>query len=230
MEKIYSLFTEISKDYGDSIASLISLVGTVGYVAYFLIKTFQKTISKIIEKKYLEKDIQHEKATKHRKNITPEIRNELANFAKSQNLDRVLLFEYSNGTSNIVGLPFLYVTVSSEVIRPTISPVAQHYQRLSTGLISEFLEKLESKGFDFIEDLESVKDECPMIYYFLKPCGARSVLFYSVYGVDKQIGFILAMSTDDKIINKKESLPQLARSAQKISALMNLDKLNENLK
>ena len=48
MEEIYSLFTEISKDYGDSIASLISLVGTVGYVAYFLIKTFQKTISKII--------------------------------------------------------------------------------------------------------------------------------------------------------------------------------------
>lgn len=229
MDTLYNLFIEISKNYGNSVALIIFITGGIGYAIYFIIKNFSSIISKIIEKKLQENEIKHTKATKYRKNITPEIRKELSEFAQECISDRVLLFEFSNGNSNLIGLPFLYITASVEVVKPTIIPIAQNYQRISTSIISEFLENLENKGYSFIEDLELIKNESPMIYHFLKPSNVKSALFYSLYGVNDTIGFIVAMSSDEKKLDKKYALPRMAESAQRISSLLNFDKLHKEL-
>ena len=229
MNTLYKIFIEISKNYGDSVALIIFIGGGIGYAIYFIIKNFSSVITKIIEKKLQETEIKHTKATKYRKNITPEIRKELSEFAQECNSDRVLLFEFSNGNSNLIGLPFLYITASVEVVKSGIIPVAQNYQRISTSIISEFLENLENKGYSFIDDLELVKNEAPMIYHFLKPSGVKSALFYSLYGVNDTIGFVVAMTLEDKKLERKESLPRIAESAQRISSLLNFDKLHKEL-
>lgn len=229
MTKFYDIFVELSGQYGDTVSIIILLIGTVGYGIFFIIKNFSSLIGKIVESKLKEPEKKHTEATKYRKNITPEIRRELSELAKESCADRVLLFEFSNGNSNLVGLPFLYVTASSEVVKPGIGPIAQTYQRVSTTVISEFLENLEDKGYTFIENLEDIKNESPMTYYFLNPHKIQSALFYSLYGVNDTVGFIMAATSDDRKLIRKDVLPRMAEAAQRISSLLNFDELHKEL-
>lgn len=229
MTKFYDMFVELSGQYGDTVSIIILLIGTIGYGIFFIVKNFSSLIGKIIENKLKEPEKKHNEATKYRKNITPEIRRELSELAKESHADRVLLFEFSNGNSNLVGLPFLYVTASSEVVKSGIGPIAQTYQRVSTTVISEFLENLEDKGYAFIENLEDIKNESPMIYYFLNPHKIQSALFYSLYGVNDTVGFIMATTSDDRKLIRKDALPRMAEAAQRISSLLNFDELHKEL-
>ena len=159
----------------------------------------------------------------------PEIRKILSNLAIETLADRALLFEFSNGTSNLVGLPFLYMTATCEVVKPNVSQVAQNYQRTNSALIAEFLEKLEEKGYFFIDDIESIKTSHPVIYNFMHPNGVKCALFYALYGVNDTIGFIVISTVNNHCFYRQDALPRVAEVAQIISSLLNFDKIQKEL-
>ena len=204
------------------------LIATL-YGGYLITKRFSSLITTYLEQKLLNSTRTHAKAAAYRKQITPELRKLLSEVALETGADRALLFEYSNGTSNLVGLPFLYTTATCEVVKPNVAAVSHLYQKINTAIVAEFLEKLEETGYFYIDDLENQKDSLPIVYAFMKPNNVQSALFYALYGVDDTIGFIVISTVAPHSFGRKETLPRLAETAQIISSLLNFDKIHQDL-
>ena len=229
MEDLFSIFKLISETYGYTAAIGIILVAILLYGVYILIKNTAGALSKVIENKVKESSKIHSKGTLKRKTVSIEIRNNLSNLIKETNADRALLIEFSNGTSNLAGLPFLYCSASSEVIKPGVPSVSHLYQRINSSLIADFLVNLENEGYFYIEDIEFLKEEYPLLYSFMKPNRVKSALFYSIYGVNDTIGFIVVTSVKEPF-KRKDVLCRIAETAQVISSFLNLEDLEEVVK
>ncbi len=171
----------------------------------------------------------HLEATVYRKKVLPKIRTILSDLAETVGADRALLLEYSNGTSNLVGLPFLYVTATIEVLRQGMHSAAEQYQKTNVSLISHFVEIIEEESFYYIADIEEIKEEFPVMYNLISTNHDKSLLFYTLYSEESTIGFIM-VSSISKQLNKKTALPRVATAAQSISALLNYDKIKKVLK
>lgn len=230
MESILEVFKVILSQYGITAAILTLVILVIGYIVYIINKNYSDSIKKYLENKAAIKDKIHTDAANHRKIVTPQIRKELKHLAEETHADRTLLFEFSNGSSNLVGLPFLYLTATCEILTPTTESVSQKYQKLNTTLFATFLEKLEDKGYYYCHDIEDIKEVEPMLYFFMKPNKVKSMLFYSLYGVEETIGFIVITSTDTKEFTREDTLSKVACTAQLVSSMLNFDKIKESKK
>jgi len=225
MTELFNVINEMIQAFGPKIAATIIILVVVVYLINLITKNYLSTIKKFFEDRLNKANKQHANAILHRKKITPQVRKELSNLAETLNIDRALLFEFSNGNSNLVGLPFLYITATCEVIRAGSSPIAQNYQRMNTLILASFLEKLEEKGYFYTSDIEDVKEEFPTLYVLLKPDGVKSAMFYSLYGVDDTIGFVMIATIGDKKLCKEPAIAKISCASQIISSLLNFDKL-----
>ena len=141
--------------------------------------------------------------------------------------NRALLFEFSNGTSNLAGLPFLFVNATSESVSFNTSSVANSYQRINICLMADFIFELETKGYYHVDNIEEIKTIYPALYSLFKQDNVTSVTAYAIYGVNDLIGYIIIHSVNGKILTRGEVLPQVAEAAQRVSALLNFDDLEE---
>jgi len=158
----------------------------------------------------------------------PKIKTILCEVATDVEADRALLFEYSDGVSNLVGLPFLYMTATLEVIKPGITSVINNYQKTNVLIVSDFIEQLEINGYMYFKELEDIKEKYPIVYGFMHPNGPKSGLFYSIYDKETAIGFVV-VTTVKETFERHDVLPRVAASAQRISALLNYDKIKSEL-
>ena len=229
MTELLQTFQKIVEYYGQTNASIILVAVVVIYSVYTINKNYSSLIKKYLEKKLVEKEVLHEKATQYRKNVTPKIRAELSKVAEDIEADRVIVFEFSNGSSNLIGLPFLYLSATSEVVSTTTLPVSHLYQKINTSIVASFLEVLEDKGYYYTPDIQEIKDKYPIMYNFMNPNDVKSALFYCLYGVNNTIGFLVATTVKDNSFTREGALPKLACSAQKISSLLNFNELQEKL-
>jgi len=227
MSEIIQVFSALATQYGEGYAVTLFLLGTIIFIIYKIVKNSSTTITKYIEHKLFESEEKHKKAACHRKNITPEIRNTLSNMANECNCDRAILFEYSNGNSNLIGLPFLYLSATCEVLTAGTSSVATQYQRMNTSILAQTLEEMEDKGVLFYENIKTIQTTNPLLYHILNLDNVHSALFYPLVGFDNSIGFLLITTVNDNILIKQDSLPRVAMTAQKIMFLLNYNKINE---
>lgn len=229
MTELIQLIEKIIENYGQTTAIILIFVIVLLYLGYLIVKNFPSLVENFIKKHFDKKNQAHVEAAQHRKNVTPKIRSELSEVAKEVNADRALLFEYSNGSSNLIGLPFLYTSATCEVVTAGTSPVSYQYQKINTALIAEFLEKLEDKGYFYIKNLEEIQQTHPVLYNFMHPNNVNSALFYTVYGVNDTIGFVVVTTIGENSFTREDALPKVAGVAQIISSLLNFDTLHEKL-
>lgn len=124
------------------------------------------------------------------------------------------------------------MSATAEVVTPGTAPVGHKYQRINVSVLGSFLADLESHGYIYIEDIERSKDKYPVLSHLMLPNDAKSALFYSIQGVDEVIGFLVVTTTgaSHKIINRYESIPVIAKCAQKVSTLLNFTELTKRSK
>lgn len=230
MEIIFEFFKHIAQNYGTTFAVLFLVMVLILFGMFFIVKTFPDVIRTYIENKLADNTQIHHRGALKRKNISPEITKTLSKLVVDTNADRALLLEFSNGTSNLAGLPFLFISVTSESLSMGTSSVAHIYQRLNVSLFADFVSDLEDASYFYAEDLEEIKLTYPFIYNFMKPNNVKSLLFYSIYGVNDTLGCIVLTSVNGKTITRKDALPEVAEAAQKISSLLNLEDLEEIIK
>jgi hypothetical protein len=223
MLELLELINSIINKYEGAAASTMIIVASLLYGMHYLVKNYSTSIKSYLQKSVDDKTKHHEEAAQHRKNIMPVIREEISQLAKEIGADRVLVFEYSNGSSNLVGLPFLYMTATNEVVTPGTASVFANYQRINTCIVAEFLERLEDKGYFYIENIEEIKNVYPMIYNFMAPNSAKTALFYSLYGIKGTIGFIVATTVHESSFKRDVGLPRIAQTAQQVSTLLNFN-------
>ena len=229
MTDLLNLFSKIVEYYGQTAAIVIVVIVVIIDGGFLLLKNYSSIVLKFLETRWKEKEDRHTFAAKHRKNITPKVRAELSELAQEIKADRVLVFEFSNGSSNLVGLPFLYMSATCEVVTHNTPSVSSQYQKINTAIVAEFLERLDEKGYYYVKDIEECKVNCPVLYSFMKPNGVHSALFYSLYGVDDTIGFVVATTVNEREFSREVSLPRVAGTAQIISSFLNFDTLNDKL-
>ena len=229
MPDLLEVFNKLVEYYGKDAAGFIVILFIIMYGVYLLLKNYSSVIKKYIEELLDEKSKKHSDGTIHRKNVSPKIRSEIMELAAEIKADRVLVFEFSNGTSNLVGLPFLYVSATYEVTTPGTPAVSLQYQKINSAIIAEFIEELEDKGFYYVKDITEAKDKYPILYDFMKPNNVHSALFYTLYGVNDTIGFVVATTVKDKEFTRADSLPRIASAAQIISSLLNFDTIHDKM-
>lgn len=229
MTELLQTFYKIVEYYGQTNSSILLAVLVILYSVFTINKNYSSLIKKYLESKLEEKEKLHEKAREYRKNVNPKIRAELSKVAECIGADRTLVFEFSNGSSNLIGLPFLYLSATGEVIATDVAPVSHLYQKINTSIVASFLEALEDKGYFYIKDIKDIEKKYPIIYGFMHPNGVKSALFYSLYGANNTIGFIVATTVGEDTFDREDALPKIARTAQKISSLLNYNELTEEL-
>ena len=230
METVYQFFKHIAENYGTAFAVLFLLIVAILFGAYLLIKTFPDVIRTYVENKVLKSEDEHRKGTIKRKNISPIITKILSDLIIESSGSRALLFEFSNGNSNLAGLPFLFINATSESLSIGTSSIGHLYQRVNISLFADFILELEDNNYFFIEDLENIKTEYPFVHTLFKPANIKSAIFFSIYGVNERLGFIMLASSEEDTFIKDDILPLVVEAAQKISALLNLDNLEETIK
>lgn len=227
MKEIFEFFKEISEKYGIGVAIGILGTGVLLYYIYFLIKTFPKQIQSAIDRKVNENTKDHVKAARKRKKIILEVRKILSDLILETGANRALLFEFSNGTSNLAGLPFLFINGTSESVSFGTPSIIGSHQRVNICLLADFIFELEMKGYYHVDNIESIKNSHITLYTLLKQDNVTSATAYAIYGVTDVIGYIIIHSINGKILSRGEVLPRVAEAAQRISSLLNLDDLEE---
>lgn len=230
MEIIYQFFKHISENYGTTFAILFLIIVIILFGLYFVVKTFPDVIKTYIEHKMLENKDAHRKGTIKRKNISPSIMKILSDLIIETKSDRAILFEFSNGTSNLAGLPFLFINATCESLSFGSTSTAHLFQRVNVSLFANFILDLEDTNYYFVNDIEELKNTCPYIYSALYSSGVKSAVFYSIYGVNEKLGFIMVGSNKENFFEKAKVFPDIVGASQRISALLSFEDLEETIK
>ena len=138
-----------------------------------------------------------------------------------------MLFEFSNGSSNLAGLPFLFINATSESLSVGTPAISLTYQKLNVSWFANLIFELEDKSYFYAKHIEETKDLYPSFYAFLQNDNVESVIYYSIYGVDEPIGYISLTSVKGKTLEGSDTLPKMAEAAQKISSLLNYGDIDE---
>ena len=186
-------------------------------------------IDKKIAERWKDDKILHKRGSRIRKQFTADVQDILQEVAEHTNANRVILFEFSNGTNNLVGLPFLFMTASAEVASPGFPLMTQSHQRLNTSIIAQFLIKLEKVGYVFINDSTSPIKEFQILGQIMQNAQIQSALFYSLQGIDEAIGFLVFLTTKSSGIklDLHTSLQWANKATQKIVSMINFDEIEE---
>ena len=149
--------------------------------------------------------------------------------AEETNANRAVVFEFSNGTTNLVGLPFLFMTAAAEVATPGLPLIGSGHQRLNTAVISNFLVKLEKEGTIFIDDSVPMIDEYKILAQIMDKANINSALFCSIQGIDETIGFLVLVTTKSSrnSLDLQKVLLPTSKAAQKIGSMINFDEIEE---
>ena len=117
---------KLKRDYGLggilTAIMLLFLTITVGTLA-FKPDVFVNQIQKIQAK-------QHQEAVDRRIQADPQIREALLDLRQALNADRVFIVEAHNGGSNLSNLPFLYVDMTYENVRPGMPLLEEEYKNV----------------------------------------------------------------------------------------------------
>lgn len=232
MEVLVEFLFYLLKEFGVVVLLLFMLSSTlplalVGYII-FTNSSSGKALDKRIAAKLEQDKNAHKIGNSIRKQFSQNVKTILQELAEDTNSDRALVFEYSNGTKNLVGLPFLYTSAVAEVNTPELTPISHRFQKINLSLLAGFIHRLENEGSIYVEDLESIKIQYPIVYELFKPMSIKSALFYALQGVDEVIGFIV-ITKIEKTIDKKASLTEVAKSAQLISSMINFEELQKEM-
>ena len=184
-----------------------------------------KIIDQRLSKKIEDQKTTHKQGNKLRKQFSQNVQEILQDLAEHTNANRALVFEFSNGTSNLVGLPFLFMSAAAEVVTPGTALIGQMYQRMNTSIVANFLADLEDKGFVYVPDLSTAPEEHKVLTYFMLPNDVKSALFCSIQGIDEAIGFLVITTAmpSEKSINICKALPLLRKASQKIGSMLNFE-------
>jgi hypothetical protein len=224
MTAVFNFFKYISNTFGSTAGIMFIIFALLLAFVIFLIKTFPDVIKVYIDNKAKE----HYLGTERRKNASLEINKILSDVIIDHKLDRAVVFEFSNGNSNLAGLPFLFINATYEQLSLGTQSVCRDYQRFNVSLFADFIYDLENKSYFYCEHIDEIKNKYVVLYNMLKTHNVESVLFYSVYGMDKSIGFICVASVNGKTFQRDDLLPEVADMVQKINIQLHTDDEFEN--
>lgn len=236
MTDVLNLITYILTTYGFWPAFFFTLLSIFPVLAIVYYTFANSALGKVIDKKLSEKAKEAKESHKYgnrlRKQFTHEVQTILSDLAEETGANRAIVFEFSNGTVNLVGLPFLFMTAAAEVATPGLPLIGPRHQRLNTSIISSFLIKLEKEGTIFIDRNVPIPEEYKLLSQVMERADINDALFCSMQGIDEAIGFIVLVTTKSSgnKLSQHNAALALNRATQKIGSMINFDEIEEREK
>lgn len=198
---------------------------------------FSKTLfGQVLDKKMAEKEEADKKSHLHgnrlRKEFTINVQQILQGLAEETDANRAIIFEFSNGTNNLVGLPFMFMTAAAEVASPGLPLMSPRHQRLNTSIIANFLARLEKDESIYVNRNTVIPEDYMVMEQIMKRADLDSMLFYSIQGMDEAIGFLVVATTKSsgQTLNMTKALLSMSKAAQKISSMINFEEIQKREK
>ena len=175
--------------------------------------------------------IRHNELIDKRLEINSKIKNAIEAFRQKVDADRVYIFEYHNGESNLNGLPFAKVSATYEILKPGVSSYKSRLQGIPSGLILEFNQNLLTNKQISVPNITDYKDIDPVGNSVLIRPDAKSfyvVLINNINGYP--IGFI-GMDYICRESGKEEAdkaIKELKAISLQIGSLLEVDDIEFN--
>lgn len=165
----------------------------------------------------------HIEMIKERDEINKEMYEIISDLRRSLRADRVMVFEFHNTVANVSGIPFKFMSITSNSEGREISPTNMiRYGSLNTGLFTSFLQDLKKTVYLEIKD---IKEYCE--YYnicnLLNEDNASNAVASELIGIGGiPLGFILVEWTEYESgeINWIFTRSEMDKSAQNLNILM----------
>jgi len=145
----------------------------------------------------------------------------LDNIQYDLNADRIYIFQYHNGGSNIAGIPFVRCTNTHERCEIGIEPHINTYQNLPIAMYG-FRHDLIAAGLTItVADIENIRESDKSGYNLMKAQGIKSLYVKGLFGLDNTpIGFLGIDYIREKKELTSEQLVALEAAVQRLSGCM----------
>ena len=233
MNTAFQVLNYVITTHGYWAAFGLILILTIPVLAIVYVIFAKSSLGQLVEKNMIKRaeleKSNHVHGNRLRKQFSVSVQEILQDLAIHTGAERAILFEFSNGTTNLVGLPFLFMTAAAEVATPGLPLISARHQRLNTSLVAQFLIKLEQTGTVFINTDFPLKPEHTMMKNIMERADMKSALFCSIQGLDEAIGFLVIMTTNQsgKTLDLTDSVLAVNKAAQQISSMINYDEIEE---
>lgn len=123
--------------------------------------------------------------------VEKEIEFYLSEILKETGANRVALFRYHNGGKDYSGRSFLRMSMTNEAVSGGVAPIQNQSQNLFRSMFFGLVRSLEDNGYDYVEDVEFLKEQDAGFYSYLKTFGIEAKYSVAIYNMNKTIiGFL----------------------------------------
>lgn len=182
-----------------------------------LITMVSDTIDRHKQEKHLE-------LLKARDEINREIDEIVVDLRRDLGADRVFVIEYHNTISNLRGLPFKFMSITSYDTKRNVDPLdLAKYNQLNTGLFTKFIQMLRNETYI---EFRNVDKQCDImnICNLLIEDDSKNAAICQLSGVEIPLGFIVVEwvreENDNDQIDWETVRNKVYRSSQVINVLL----------
>lgn len=182
-----------------------------------LITMVSDTIDRHKQEKHLE-------LLKARDEINREIDEIVVDLRRDLGADRVFVIEYHNTISNLRGLPFKFMSITSYDTKRNVDPLdLAKYNQLNTGLFTKFIQMLRNETYI---EFRNVDKQCDImnICNLLIEDDSKNAAICQLSGVEIPLGFIVVEwvreENDNDQIDWATVRNKVYRSSQVINVLL----------
>jgi hypothetical protein len=190
-----------------------------------------RVIEKAIENKEEKTKTEHYEDIQLSKRDNIEINNLFSKLVSDEKIDRVILFQLHDGTSNLNGVPFVKFSATNEVVAEQITEYIgdQFYDQI-LGSYEFLLRRLSANGFVYSGSVQK-ESEKNKIYMRMTKNNAQSVYIRSIYNDQTDmVAFLLIESESEDSFTleeiQKATAPVSARLTELLCESGNLTKKN----
>lgn len=176
---------------------------------------------RFVEAEKIENDKVHNELVEKRFEATAAVSNKLKELIINLGADRVTLCEMHNGTNNLSGLPFIFLSMTSEEISPGQEYISDEFKDFNLAKFP-FIANHFRDG-SWIGTLEEVEQEDPYFAAKLKLTRASTLAMMILRGKNSPIGVLTVAfneGSNNKIPPKGKIIAEMAQESQVITAIL----------
>lgn len=185
----------------------------------------KEAYKKMMEFEKKQNNKEHNFLVQKRFDATSAISNKLKEIIIDLGADRVTLCEMHNGTNNLSGLPFVFLSMTSEEISPGQDYVSDEFRDFNLAKFP-FIANHFKEG-SWIGTLEKIEKEDPYFAAKLKLTKASTIALMILRGKTSPIGVLTVAFNEgnEDIPPKAKIIAEMAQQSQVITAI--LDDIND---
>lgn len=155
--------------------------------------------------------------------VEKELEMYLSEILKDTRSNRVALFRYHNGGKDYNGRSFLRMSMTNEVVKGGTALIQHQSQNLFRSMFFGLIHSLEDNGYDYIEDIENIKEQDTGFYSYLKDFGINAKYSIALYSSHRNIiGFLTIDFANKDDVDIKNVIDCLQDKKIKLETLLNL--------